>query len=153
LRDTDAAGIIRRMNRRLLWVAMMGVACGGSADFSGHWAGNLQDVGTCSDGSSLNRSEADDWIATQSGNTVSFAGNSSCGIITAAVSGDTATLQAITCTPVTDGNGVTTQETITGGSVVFNGGSVAVNATISIGFSGAITGSCSGTASGSLSKQ
>lgn len=138
----------------LIAVAVVFCACG--KDFSGTYKGTLALVASCSNGQGINSTGEETWAVTEDGDKVSFApaDNGTCGTFTGKADGDVVTFDAKTCAPETK-NDVTGTVSLTSGTVSMSGKALAVSANEAVqlvGSSGS-SATCSGTYTGTLTKQ
>lgn len=128
------------------------VACGPS--FDGTYAGPLTSIGSCSDGSGVPSSTVQvRWVLSESGSGVDVTTGGTCGDFAGDVpSGSTTDLRQKTCPAYSNGP-YTYNSTVTGGTLTLSGSSLAVSFQTNILVSGAASGSCSTSTSGTLQSQ
>lgn len=143
------------MRRRwLLGMLLLTVACGdgaggGETVLAGSYAGMLSPRGTCSDGSMVpSRAIAADVTLFQIGNRVRW--EMACGgTAMGTVVGSVATLEPATCLPMSD-RGTTTTQTVRGGTFTRASNTLVVNLSVHSVGTGAVSGSCDSTLTGTL---
>lgn len=139
--------------RILIVAAVLAAGCG-SAGFDGAWDGTLTQRPVCADGSTPIREIELHLAASVSGDTLSLAGNTSCGTITATVNGDSAALNPVQCAPRA-GEGFTYTDAVTGGTISVRGDILDFNATLSTLFraNNGATVLCAGPLTGTLHRR
>lgn len=139
---------------RLVLVAVAVVALAGCGpDFSGSYAGGLTRSTLCSDGTGGMDTRNAEWSVADVGDELHITpigGN--CGTMLADISGSTAAVRVTTC-PTVVANGFTTTESVTGGSVTFEGRTAIATLSGSVWVSGAGVGTCSALTTGTLTRR
>ncbi len=120
--------------------------------WAGTYEGPLTSTGTCSDGSPYPSSPTNSRLSfTQSGTILSW--TASCGATAIAdVSGNTATIRQYSCPSQMSGSN-TVQFTVSTGVLTLTGNSLAVNISARAALSGATTGSCNISVTGTLARR
>lgn len=121
-------------------------------NFAGSYLGTVTQSGACADGTTLPaQSQVFALSITQSGTALRWTAD--CGVLaTATASGDTASVQAYSCPARMIGT-QTTRLSVTGGALTLQSGSLVVNITGQVTLSGAQTGYCSLSVTGTLARQ
>ena len=129
-------------------------ACG--PDFTGRWVGNLNETGSCSDGSGIpSNSNPIDWSISAQGSKLTIVTTANCGSFTATQEGSTASLDRKDCPVQTEREtGATQQLHVLSGTLSLNGAtmSVVVLSTYDA-TTPTASGECSATATGLLARQ
>lgn len=128
-------------------------ACG--PDFSGRWTGNINELGSCSDGSAVPSSNTGvTWSLSTKGSTVTIVTTGACGSFSATQQGTMATIGPHDCAAVTDAAaGVTVKKHINGGSMSLMGEtlSLTISSRSAVATPNAV-GTCDTTATGVLAR-
>lgn len=139
--------------RRLLCAVTLCLAVGCGPDFRGTYSGTLLQLGSCSDGSSINHADAYDWTFTESGSGGEVTFEGACSGIPVTYSGSQVTFGSKTCAPSAS-NGVTVSATMTDGTGTLDGKNMGVSVhTTAVLSSASASGSCTSTLSGTLIKK
>jgi hypothetical protein len=138
-------------NITILLASMVFMGC--SPEWNGTFVGELTLDGTCSDGSTIpSDSEAAQVTLKDSGDSVSWEAGCGATVIADIRNDTTADVRQASCPSDTDANGITRSFTIEGGTLDLNDNTLRMDLEMSITVSGALTGTCDATLSGTMKR-
>lgn len=140
------------MKNITIFLASMGVM-GCSPEWNGTFVGALTLDGTCSDGSTIpSDPDAAQITLKDEGDSVSWEAGCGATVIADIRNDTTADVRQASCPAETDGNGITRSFTIEGGTLDLNENNLRMELEMSITVSGAVSGTCDATLSGTMKR-